>query len=627
MENETLKHLLQDGIISSLDVHFAQFMERLDGGRRPELSLAAAMVSSCTRQGHICLDLRRPGRSLPVLTDPQFPDYSAWVDELSKTAVVGRPGEFRPLVLDATGRLYLYRYWEYQEKLAQALKARIAGYPLPPAQRDLQESLDRLFPRQQDGVDWQKMAAFVGACKPFCVVSGGPGTGKTTTVAKMLALFIEQQPASRLRIALAAPTGKAAARLQETLKAAKARLACSDAVREAIPEEASTIHRLLGSKQGSPYFRHNEENLLPLDILVVDEASMVDLPLMSKLVQALPLRTRLILLGDRDQLSSVEAGAVLGDICETGGQLLFSTDFARACEELCGSRLDNSLIDNAAGAGTKPRDCIVQLQRSYRFSGDSGIANLSQAVRNYDAEGAVSVLRSGSASDLAYHELPSAKMLGKLIKDEVIAGYSAYLKESYALEKGSGQDPFARLARVFDLFEGFRILCAVRGGPCGVGAVNILVENMLEDAGLLTRGKTWYVGRPVLIRRNDYNLRLFNGDIGIFLPDVVSGSDFRVFFPGSEGRFRVFHPLRLPEHETVYAMTIHKSQGSEFDNVLLVLPDRDSPVLTRELIYTGITRAKQKVSLWGSEAILRTAIARATERLSGLSEALWGRSR
>ncbi len=622
MATDCLENLYAEGLVSSLDMHFAGLMERLNGAGRWELALAAALVSSTTRQGHICLQLQRAAESVPAGCAEGFPDPAAWTEELRKTAVVGRPGDFRPLILDSSGRFYLYRYWQYQEQLAAALKARIESAPSLPESVDLRKRLERLFPAGEEAVDWQKVAALAGLWKPFCVISGGPGTGKTTTVAKMLALLIEQDPSRKLRIALAAPTGKAAARLQETLQAAKSRLACPEVVRQAIPEQASTIHRLLGSIPGSPFFRHHRENPLAVDILIVDEASMVDLPLMAKLLQALPAKARLILLGDKDQLSSVEAGAVLGDICETGRQGVFSTEFAAACENVCGFALESSLVMKTAAG--RSADCLVELRKSYRFPGQSGIAGLSQAVCNNTAERAVSILHSGGYADLAWHELPSGKILEQSLLEEAVAGYRGYLQAVQALEDFTENDPTAVLQGIFALFEKFRILCAVREGHRGVGAVNLLVENLLEAEGLLRRNRIWYRGRPVLITHNDYNLRLFNGDIGIALPVAGSDSDGRVFFPGSAGRFRAFHPLRLPEHETVYAMTIHKSQGSEFDHVLLILPDRDAPVLTRKLIYTGITRAKKMASLWGSLPILETAVSRCTERVSGLSEALWG---
>ncbi len=624
MATETLKSLGAAGELSALDLHFARLMMRLGASGEPELALAAALVSRATGQGHICLDLRAVPKG--VLDNREgvklLPGFVGWCERLRKSPVVGTPGEYRPLVLDDAGRLYLYRYWEYQQTLADGLRERIAHAPAAWDASALRERLDRLFPSNGAEIDWQKVAALASVRNSFCVVSGGPGTGKTTTVARILALLLELNPSGTLRMALAAPTGKAAARLQEAIQNAKANLKCSEEVKAAIPDAASTIHRLLGSIPGSPYFRHNEENPLSLDVLVVDEASMVDLPLMSKLVQALPLQARLILLGDRDQLSSVEAGAVLGDICQTGGRIVYSREFAHACEEACGIPLDAAFI--ADGAQEKARDCIVELKKSYRFSGESGIALLSEKVRQNDAEGAMALLRAGVHVDLAWGEMGSCSHLGRTVRKHVIGGFSGYLQKVGELGDFSGDAANDRIQEVFDAFEAFRILCAVREGFCGVNALNRLTEEILVGEGFLERDRKWFPGRPVLIQRNDYTLRLFNGDVGLYLPDILTGAEPRVFFPGAEGTFRSFHPQRLPEHETVWAMTVHKSQGSEFDEILLVLPDRESPVMSRELVYTAITRAREKVTVLGTEQVLRQAILRSTRRLSGLSDALWG---
>ena len=621
---ETLKSLGAAGELSALDLHFARLMMRLGASGEPELALAAALVSRATGQGHICLDLRAVPKG--VLDNREgvklLPGFGGWCERLRKSPVVGAPGDYRPLVLDDAGRLYLYRYWEYQQTLADGLRERIAHAPAAWDASALRERLDRLFPSKGAEIDWQKVAALASVRSSFCVVSGGPGTGKTTTVARILALLLELNPSGTLRMALAAPTGKAAARLQEAIQNAKANLKCSEEVKAAIPDAASTIHRLLGSIPGSPYFRHNEENPLSLDVLVVDEASMVDLPLMSKLVQALPQQARLILLGDRDQLSSVEAGAVLGDICQTGGRIVYSRDFAHACEEACGIPLDDAHI--ADGARETARDCIIELQKSYRFSGESGIALFSAKVKQNDDEGGVAVLRAGVHADLAWTEMGSCAHLGRTIREHVITGFRSYLEKVGELAGPDGDDPDRRLQRVFEAFEGFRILCAVREGFCGVNALNRLTEEILDEEGFLERDRKWYLGRPVLIQRNDYTLRLFNGDVGLYLPDILTGAEPRVFFPGAEGTFRSFHPQRLPGHETVWAMTVHKSQGSEFDVILLVLPDRESPVMSRELVYTAVTRARKQVTVLGSEPVLRQAILCSTRRLSGLSDALWG---
>jgi exodeoxyribonuclease V alpha subunit len=547
------------------------------------------------------------GKQLTDDTDfPSCPEMNAWLNILQGEDAVGKPGEHRPLILDGS-RLYLYRYWEYERKLADHLRERAAHDPDGIDRKRLREGLTRLFPPASPGeIDWQKTAVFASVMKNFCVISGGPGTGKTFTVAKILALLLELSGGT-LRIALVAPTGKAAARLQEAIKKARNDLNCSENIKAAIPIEASTIHRLLKSLPDSPYFRYDAKNPLQADVVVVDEASMVDLALMSKLVQAVPVTARLILLGDKDQLASVEAGAVLGDICDTGIDHQLSHQFAELYHSVLGEK-----IENHADGPDKPGLCdsIIQLKKSFRFGPSSGIGMVSRAVNEGDAAKACDLLKDPSYDDIAWRELPRPEMLPPALKEDVISGFAPYFKErNHALK--------------FDLFNRMRMLCAVREGPYGVNALNALVEGILREAGLIRHRTRWYPGRPVLINRNDYTLKLFNGDVGITLPDPEDGDDIKVFFPGPEGTLRTFSPLRLPEHETVFAMTVHKSQGSEFEKVLFLMPDRDVPVLTRELVYTAITRAKSSVEVWGREEIFRTAVSRQTIRASGLRDALW----
>jgi len=389
----------------------------------------------------------------------------------------------------------------------------------------------------------------------------------------------------------------------------KIKLSCPDSIKEAIPEETSTIHRLLGYIPNSPYFHYNAKNTLPVDVVVVDEASMVDLALMSKLIQALPLQARIILLGDKDQLASVEAGAVLGDICDTGAEHSFSQEFSKDCKEITGYTIHTQ--KNGASE-SEIRDCIIQLEKNYRFGSDSGIGAVSCAVNTGDSDRAIELMKGQKYGDISWKNLPQPKDLTQVIKAAVTQGYGDYLRAS---------DPF----EVFQVFERFRILCALREGPYGVIAINYLVEQILKGEGLINPDRRWYPGRPVLITRNDYNLQLFNGDMGIVLSDPSVNNELRVFFYSTDGAFKKFHPLQLPEHETVYAMTVHKSQGSEFDKALLVLPDRESPVLTRELIYTGITRAKKSVEIWANERVFRFAVSRHIERTSGLRDALWSK--
>jgi exodeoxyribonuclease V alpha subunit len=613
MNQKSIQILLEQGFFSELDIHFARLMARLSDKEDENVFLASSLVSRATGEGHVCLDLSTvEGR--PLITDESgtddfvTPTLEVWRKKLNSSSFVGRPGDYRPLILDDRSRLYLYRYWDYQNILANGISERVVskieGVDLPL----LKEGLSKFFsPLEKGKTDWQKLAAFVSVLKKFCLVSGGPGTGKSTLIARIIALILEQRKGSAMRIAIAAPTGKAAARLQEAIQNGKETLPIEAHIKEAIPTEASTLHRLMGTIPGSPYFRHNGENPLPVDMVIVDEASMVDLALMSKLVQALPPDARLVVLGDKDQLASVEAGAVLGDMCDTGRIHGFSKNFSTRFREITGDSFDISpKNDNGPGI----QDCIVDLQKNYRFGLECGIHAVSLAVNQGDGNLALRILKSGEYDDIKWTTLPEPNGLYSILREKVLHGFKPYLETADPLD-------------IFSLFGRFRVLCALRKGPYGVSAQNLLVEQVLRDENLIDTDKRWYRGRPVMITKNDYNIGLFNGDIGIIMPDPATNKDLRAFFLSPDGALKSFLPVRLPEHETVYAMTVHKSQGSEFDKALLILPDRHTPVLTRELIYTGITRAKKSIEVWGKEKIFVEGVSRRIERSSGLRDALW----
>jgi exodeoxyribonuclease V alpha subunit len=617
MNKNNLIRLHQAGILTDIDIHFAGFMANLADSKYQEVFLGAALVSNVTGKGDVCLDLASfAGRVLLDKDEERdaviCPGLSAWKDNLMSTGIVGRPGDLCPLILDEENRLYLYRYWEYEKKLSDSIKERtkedISGLNLSL----IKDSIKRLFPETIDSdINWQKVGAITSAFKKFCVISGGPGTGKTTTVAKILALLLEQAgKEENLRIFLAAPTGKAAARLSESIRNIKKKLDCKDYFKAAIPEETFTIHRMLKTIIGSPFFRHNSKNPLSADIVVVDEASMVDLPLMSKLIQAVPVDARLILIGDSDQLASVDPGSVLGDICGNSHVRGFTADFINKVEELTDEKFTDSIKEYKDIKVL--HDCIVLLKKNYRFADGSGIGGLSHAVKLGDIDKSLSLLKNEDDRSIIFEEILSADNFKRILTDKVIAFYSEYLKTD---------DPGIAL----ELFNRFKILCAVKIGQFGVYAVNAIIEQILSRANLIQTENLWYRGRPVLITSNDYKLGLFNGDIGITMPIPDSDSnDMHVFFPGTSGELRQFMPYRLPQHETVYAMTVHKSQGSEFENIYLILPDKDYSVLSRELIYTAITRASQSVTILGKEEVLRTSISRVIERKSGLHDFLWG---
>jgi len=623
MNKDYITCLYKSGLFTETDIHFAKFITDLSESNDPDIFLGAALVSSATGNGNICLDLALVKKNLVMHKQDEelsvkLPELGGWLKKLKKSTVVGKPGDYCPLILDDCKRLYLYRYWEYEKILSDLIKSRIQEDVSNIDLSLLKDSIKRLFPESalknlKDEINWQKIATITAVLKKFCVVSGGPGTGKTYVVVKIIAILLEQAKGKNLRIFLCAPTGKAAAKLGETITKEKENLNCNEKIKQKIPAETYTIHRMLRTISGSPYFRYNSENMLPADVVVVDEASMVDLALMSKLISAIPMTARLILIGDRDQLSSVEAGSVLGDICDRSGIYSFSQEYCRNIEKITGVNIGASIKELKKRQGLY--DSIVVLQKSRRFSESSEIWKLSQAVNDGDWEEVLSLLKNAGGEQIKWEEFKAPKDNYSIIAKKIIDGYSDYLKEN---------DPSTAL----ELFNRFKLLCALRIGKYGAHSLNRLAEEVLIREKLIrpdiSDDYPWYRGRPVMIKSNDYSLGLFNGDTGITLPDTESDNNkLYVFFPGTSGEVRRFSPYRLPEHETVFAMTIHKSQGSEFDNVCLVFPDKDYPVLTRELVYTGITRAMKSLLIWGNENVIRTSISRKIVRTSGLRDALW----
>jgi exodeoxyribonuclease V alpha subunit len=631
MSDDLLEILRKNHALGAIDVHFARFLGELSSSGDPEILLAAALASRATGAGDICLDLQALAGTMLLAEDAgrqavACPRLRRWEQRLRDSAIVGRPGDRRPLVLDDRHRLYLYRYWRYEKDLSEAIARRIRSDRTADRvdHQRLRQGLQQLFPpRKAKGVDWQKVAALVAVLKPFCVITGGPGTGKTSTVGAILALLLGQRPAGS-RILLAAPTGKAAARLGEALQTTLSTLPLPDSARGAIPTEAVTLHRLLRSIPGTHSFRHNASNPLAADAVIVDEASMVDLALMAKLVQAVDERTQLVLIGDKDQLASVEAGAVLGDLCDRSCKHGYSEDFRRMVEAFTGEQLPP--IGDRGPGGNGLQDCIVELRHSYRFTTGGGIGALSRSVNKGDALQALGLLQDPSETTVRWMPTVSAMELHRQLAAAIAADVGAYR---------AIRDPRQALTA----FKRFGLLCAVNKGPCGVEAVNRLVQQLLSTHRRIPPASAgedqWYEGRPVMITRNDYHLGLFNGDIGIAMPASPDSPGFdlqqpgparlMVYFQGTDDQeLRQIPPYRLSAYQTAYAMTVHKSQGSEFDTVHLVLPQQDAMVLCRELIYTALTRARRQVVIWGPEHVLAAAINRKIQRRSGLRDALWG---
>lgn len=711
-----LQRWAASGWLRKLDASFAAFLAREVPDAAPLLILAAALTSHQLGRGHACLDLADTLRdptlalSLPpegmpwsreeggaVLMDasygsavdpatataavPPLPtavlagiELDVWLRALDNPALVGNGPGNTPLVCSGQ-RVYLRRYWQHEVAVSRALQQRLAALAERQAtlssttqHATLAATLSLLFPdtTATPSPNWQKIACALAARSDFSIITGGPGTGKTTTVVRLLALLqtltlsqplTDGAPAPQpLRIRLAAPTGKAAARLNESIVGAVAQLPVAAlpngaAVRAAIPLKVTTVHRLLGSRSDTRHFRHHAANPLPIDVLVIDEASMIDLDMMAAVLAALPPAARLILLGDKDQLASVEAGAVLGELCrraKTGHYTPATRDWLAA---VSGEHLDAELLDSA---GTGLDQSVAMLRHSYRFSAHSGIGQLAKAVN----AGNPAQVRAVLDADPGYRDLawvPLSKVTAAadaavdgVFRQLVIDGHSGPAQQD--LLDSSPQNPQKKGYRhyletlrdtrpavsasqaewdawaytVLQAQREFQLLTALRRGPWGVTGLNLRVGKLLHAAGLIPACDGWYSGRPVLLTRNDYSLGLMNGDIGITLdcPGPGQPAALRVAFPGSDGpnSIKWVLPSRLTAVETVYALTVHKAQGSEFVHAALVLPDALNPILTRELVYTGITRAQRWLSLAsaGGTTVLEHAILRQVLRSSGL---------
>ena len=595
-----LREFNEAAVIDAADVHVARELGRLAGERDETVLLAVALAVRGPRLGHVHVDLAQIRDTAAVdaeepidLAALDWPEPRAWTAQVAASPLVtagdgpaAAAADVRPLRLVGSW-LYLDRYWAEEVGVARSLRAMGATPPAGVDAARLRDGLARLFGEAASGR--QAQAAATAVTHRWSVVAGGPGTGKTTTVARIVALLCEQAAAAGAAaplVALAAPTGKAAARLQESVHAEAAALDVAPEVREQLLElRASTIHRLLGWRPGSSSrFRHDRNQRLAHDVVIVDETSMVSLSLMARLIEALRSGARLVLVGDPGQLASIEAGAVLGDIVGAGA-------------------------DGTGGSGP-PGPEIVVLDRVHRFGG--GIARLATAIRNGDGDTVMELLRSG-ADDVVWLDVDVAQ-------EDALPAVS-----EPALAAARATFDAARAGRARDALEAlgsFRILCAHRRGPYGVATWTARMEAWLaSELSDLDPEDRWYVGRPLLVNENDYELRLNNGDTGV----VVSVGDGRVAAAFARGEETIEHsPTRLGAVDTVYAMTVHKSQGSQFDGAAVLLPSAESRILTRELLYTAATRAQRQLILAGTEESVRAAVARPVARASGLGRRLWG---
>ena len=684
--------LHEQGDLADIDRHFAAMIADLDGGGGPDLPLAAALASAWTRDGHACVALPDvAGLEWPRAGAARLPELDAWVGALRASPVVGGPEDAggRPLVLDDRGRLYLQRLWAAERAVAAGLLG-LAGDmacgapqtgaaaephgasrpersvpasnpadPADPAGGDresrgtvpapagarldptaLEAEIDRLFPGAASD-DPARVAARTAVCRRLCVVSGGPGTGKTTIAAAVVALLLDLGLVAPGRIALAAPTGKAAARLQEAVRGRHRELAPRAPALEGYEAQATTVHRwLLGRERGGRSPR-------PIDALILDEGSMIDLSLMARVIAALPAGARLVVLGDASQLASVQPGAVFADMCRAGAARAATglgsgnagigpdTDIGEGAGAGVGaaSGLDEDASVPASSSASSARSppsspgsppsspapsplasCVITLERNWRFDPEGGVGRLAAAVVRGDASAAVAALVDPSDDAIELHALPDAGRFERRAARFADERFASALREMRALRApGEGATPLSS----------FRVLCAHRVGSFGAVRFNRLVERRLRALDLVRGNDAFYPGRPVLVTRNDPRTGLSNGDTGIVLRDAAGRR--QVWFPeldDPERGPRLVAPARLPPHESFFAVTVHRAQGSEYDEVAVVPGPAESRVATRELLYTAVTRARRRVAVYGSQESVRAAVGRATARSSGLRDAL-----
>lgn len=595
-DTSVLEPFVAAGVLDAAAVHVAGTIARGVGGLDPDVLLGAALAARAPSFGHVCIVPGVVAESI-VLDDTNavaldslpWPETAAWGERLASSAAVRAPdgpvnGVSLPLVWDGT-RLYLERYWRFERRVADDLLRRaLTEGGIAVESPELTAVLDRLFDQGNGPApDWQRAAAALALTRRLAVIAGGPGTGKTRTIARLLAAahHLALADGRAIEVALAAPTGKASARMTEAVHQEVAAAGETGAVAtQLLATEASTIDRLLGWTPGVE-FRHDATNPLPHDLVVVDETSMVSLPLMARLLAAVRPDATLVLVGDPYQLASVEAGAVLGEIVGPAA----------------GERDRGPLADR-----------VVLLERVHRFDADSAIAALADAVRLGDADGALALLRDDAAGELTWINDDDEESIAAVQRDA-----AAHAVEVITAARAGDAE------RGLGLAADQKVLCATRRGPLGTyrfgDRIEVLASRAMPTGAMQGR---WYVGRPIIVTRNDFPNRLVNGDVGL----VVAGADRPVVAFGGADGIRELAVSQLAEIETWWAMTIHKSQGSEFRQVVITLPPAPSPILTRELLYTAVTRAKERVTVVASEAALRAAIARPVARASGLAEKL-----
>ncbi len=595
---ERLEMWKESGFITSLEVEFTRFLLQISPDESEKVLLAASACVYAQSNGHVCLDFQKweeeflfnePGTDIQI-TEALKND---WISALKNSDLVSSGKELQPLVLE-DDRLYLQRFWKYEEELAEWMKEKSSvvhdiSEKKKKVLRSLLVPLGDLFE-----TNWQHLAVMLSFLKDLVIISGGPGTGKTYTVLNIIAAHKMAHAGKPFRIALAAPTGKAARRLMDSIEEGRENLPKEYQSEMDIPDSALTVHKLLGANFRGSQFKFNEQNKLPYDMVVIDEASMLDITMWVRLIRSIGSTTKLVVLGDKDQLASVEAGSILGDIC--GGENTFSPAISTYVADINGMKLSTT--------NAKPmiNDCVVFLTKSYRFGEESGIGTFAQAVNASDAQQALSILKDPKSGDINWVQ-PTAKNLKTVVSKYAVDHFEDYVRveEEERLEASNRK----------------KILCVLRKSDYGVEILNQRIEHQIRQNLNLLTAQEWYEGRIVMATRNDAVLKVRNGEIGIY----KEGDPGSIRFEGEQAI--KISSNRLKEYEPAFSITIHKSQGSEFEEVAILLPSQINTILSKEILYTAVTRARRSTLIIASEEIIKKTIERSVSRNSGVRNKIW----